>query len=199
MMKSHIMSRAHRDAALCIPLYEQSRVIRAIFPELASFQGGILDTAVEVIEAYAVCVQVQTALHDSQLLLAKYLQAVYAQYQSEHPIRYWFIGDVIPLDSVLFVVKVDLLFRELFDLKVKYRAEGSDLHCIRTRITAVQRWLRKIVKLYAEMQVSIENDTVAYLTKPSSESLGKEDGIIVDLTAVKELDDNKAVEAVPLK
>lgn len=152
MLKSHIYRRANQDAALCIPMYEQSRVVNAIFPEIAQFKGYVEGVASEVIEAYAVCVQVQTVLFDSHALLASYLNRVYTAYHKQHPVRYWFIGDIVPLDKVVFVSQVDKLFRELMTLKVKTPVREHSPDCLRHRIRAVQLWLKTMSELYAKMQ-----------------------------------------------
>jgi hypothetical protein len=152
MMKSHIYRRAAQDAALCIPMYEQSRVVNAIFPEIASFKGYAEGTSSDVIEAYAICVQVQTVLFDSHALLTAYLNRVYTDYRKEHPIRYWFIGDIVPLDKVVFVSQIDKLFRELLTLKVKTPVAEHSPVCLRHRIRAVQLWLKAMTELYTRMQ-----------------------------------------------
>ena len=167
MLKSHIIRRANQDAALCIPMYEQSRVINAIFPELSSFKGGIGGISAEVVEAYAVCVQVQTVLFDSHVLLSKHLAEVYSAYREKHPIRYWFIGDVVPLDRIAFVARVDALYKELLTLKKEIPVSYNDVACLRSRIRAVQSWLGKMVKLNTAMSVALAQGNVAYLSLPS--------------------------------
>lgn len=180
MMKAHILRRAYRDAAICIPLYEQSRVNQSLFPELATFDGSGADSIPGVIDAYATCVQVQTVLIDCHRLLAQYLADKYTRYLAEHPVRYWFIGDVVPLEHLVFVQEVDVRFRDLVKIKDVNSFTLHDVACLHHRCHLVRKWMKDMVKLIAEMQEAVDTDTVQYRDPNDAPAQDTEDNIVVD-------------------